>query len=121
MTREAVTLLTFALMAVNYAAFAVVAWHRRGPGRRSVAAAGACGVSGTVIPILSSVSDLTGGPDVLNSVPEAVGLTMIVGAFTAFVLSQILLVVGLLRAWRGREADDLAASRPVDAVEPLHA
>ncbi|MFH5805740.1 hypothetical protein [Alienimonas sp. DA493] len=92
------------VVALSYVGLVVLAARRRGPGRRSIVAAGLCGVAGTVIPLVSGYNELTGGPDILNDGPEIVGAALIVGSFSAFVGAQILLLVGLLRAWRAREA-----------------
>ncbi|QDT15888.1 hypothetical protein [Alienimonas californiensis] len=94
----------FLLLTLSYSAFAVVAGRRRGPGRGFVLAAGVCGFAGTLIPVADNLSGRNDRPGLLNSVPELVGGAMVVGSFSLFVAAQVLLTVGLLRAWRAREA-----------------
>ena len=111
MNEETGAVLCFALLAVTYAALAGVGLHRRGPGRWAIVAAGLCGAAGTVVgaagtvvPIGDTADRLRGGDGILNAVPEDVAAALVVSSFSAFVAAQVLVCVGLLRAWRSREA-----------------
>ncbi|NNJ27670.1 hypothetical protein [Alienimonas chondri] len=122
MSHDAGMLTFMSLLALSYAAFLVVGFLGRGPGRWWIAASGPCGIAGTAIPIVSSYNNITDGPDILNDVPELVGGAMILGSFSAFVAAQVLLLIGLLRAWRAKEAMfDFEAQRAGGLVPPDHA
>ena len=94
----------YCLLALTYPAFAVVAGRRRGPGRGCVAAAGFCGFAGTLFPIAEIAGEKLRGRGLLGDAPEQVLAALIVLSFSGFAAAQVLLVVGLLRAWRAREA-----------------
>ena len=104
MNRSA-TLLAFLLIAaLTYAGFAVVAWRRRGPGRRSLAAAGVCGVAGGASPTVDAVRRLLGRSDWAAGFPGTVRDLVLVSTFLGLAVAHVLLCVSLIRAWQAREA-----------------
>ena len=104
MSEDAGTLAVFLLLALTYPFFAAVAACRTGPGRGWIAGAGLCGFAGTVLPVVQSALETLGLTGLFSRVPDEIAGAMILGSFSLFVGAQVLLLVGLLKAWRDREA-----------------